>query len=336
MKKRLFIFVMMVVMLCTVFAISASARTEDYSDTFTLKNSANIVHYEKWYYTNGSSSFVRKAYTDAVTLSFIDADGNPLTEVPMWEYDEEDGRYYSLVWYISDYELTWQDAVYEDANVGKQTYPKYTSAVYTLSPVRAVDLRYVVNQYNTTHDAWKDADGNKITYSLKSLKGIYHTNGTPDDTSDDIRLQHAQGIGRDNDNYGYFGYDAQFEATGNKIVVGNFRDCDFQRDEEGNYGTANTFSRADNLQCIWLPDTVKYWVGGGLSSCSEIDVGDGIEIIACQILRDNKKYLLLEFLTVVYTLTTRHLEIQELQLLPLVKTLSPLAVALYTKMQTEQ
>ena len=280
---------MMVVLLCAIFAISASARIEDYNDTFTLKNSANIVHYEKWYYTNNSSSFVRKAYTDTVTLSFIDEDGNPLTQVPMWEYDAEKGKYYSLVWYISDYKLTWEDAVYEDANVGQQTYPKYTSAVYTLSPVRAVDLRFVFNQYNTTHNSWVDADGNKITYSLKSLKGIYHANGTPDDTSDDIRLHHAQGIGRDNDNYGYWGYDAQFEATGNKIVVGNFRDCDFQRDEEGNYGTSNTFSRADNLQCIWLPDTVKYWVGGGFSSCSEIDLGDGIEIIACQILRDNKK-----------------------------------------------
>ncbi len=288
MRKRLFIFIAIVATLLCLFAISASARTEDYNDTFVLKNEASIVHYEKWYY-NENKSYVRKGYTDTVTLSFLDTEGNPLTEVPMWEYDAEEGRYYSLVWYISDYELTWEDQIYEDANVGQQTYPKYTSAVYTLSKVRAVDLRFVFNQYNTTHDAWKDADGNKITYSLKSLKGIYHANGTPDDTSDDIRLQHAQGIGRDQDNYGYVGYDAQFEATGNKIVVGNFRDCDFQRDEEGNYGTANTFSRADNLQCIWLPDTVKYWVGGGFSGCYEIDLGDGIEVIACQILRDNKR-----------------------------------------------
>lgn len=288
MRKRLFIFIAIVATLLCLFAISASARTEDYNDTFTLRNEASIVHYEKWYY-NENKSYVRKGYTDTVTLSFLDTEGNPLTEVPMWEYDAEKGRYYSLVWYISDYELTWEDQIYEDANVGQQTYPKYTSAVYTLSKVRAVDLRFVFKQYNTTHDAWKDADGNKITYSLKSLKGIYHANGTPDDTSDDIRLQHAQGIGRGQDNYGYVGYDAQFEATGNKIVVGNFRDCDFQRDEEGNYGTANTFSRADNLQCIWLPDTVKYWVGGGFSGCYEIDLGDGIEVIACQILRDNKR-----------------------------------------------
>lgn len=288
MRKRLFIFIAIVATMLCLFAISASARTEDYNDTFVLKNEANIVHYEKWFY-NDNKSYVRKGYTDTVTLSFLDTDGNPLTEVPMWEYDAEEGKYYSLVWYISDYKLTWEDQIYEDANVGQQVYPKYTSAIYTLSSVRASELRFVINQYNTTHDAWKDADGNKITHSLKSLKGIYHTNGTPDDTSDDIRLQHAQGIGRDSDNYGYVGYDAQFAATGNKIVVGNFRDCDFQRDEEGNYGTANTFSRADNLQCIWLPDTVKYWVGGGLSGCYEVDLGDGIEVIACQILRDNKR-----------------------------------------------
>ncbi len=288
MKKRLFIFTIVAMLMACLFAITVSARTENYDATFTLGDSASIVHYEKWFYNDGKS-FVRKSYTDTVTLSFIDEEGNPLTTVPMWEYDEEEGKYYSLVWYISDYKLTWEDQIYTDANVGDQTYPKYTSALYTLSPVRAVDLRFVLNQYNTTHDAWKDAEGNKITYSLSSLKGIYLPAGDPNDESDDIRLQHAQGIGRDNDNYGYFGYDAQFEATGNKIVVANFRDCTFERDEEGNYGTANTFSRADNLQCIWLPDTVKYWVGGGLSSCYEIDLGDGIEIIACQIIRDNKR-----------------------------------------------
>ena len=289
MKKRLFIFAVMVVMLCSIFAISASARTENYNDTFTLQNQSSIVHFQKWAYTSDSSKFVRQKYTDSITVSFLDENGAPLTEVPMWEYDAQDEKYYSLVWYISDYELVWEDQTYEDANVGKQTYPKYTSAVYTLSSVRASDLRLVLNQYNTTHDAWKDAEGNKITYSLSSLKGIYHTNGTPDDISDDIRLHHAQGIGRDNDNYGYFGYDAQFEATGNKIVVANFRDCTFQRDEEGNYGTANTFSSAYNLQCVWLPDTVRYWVGGGFSSCYEIDLGEGIEVIACQLLRDNKR-----------------------------------------------
>ena len=286
--KKIFLALVISILLC-IFAMSVSAaRVENYEDTFALGNERQITHYEKWLYNDGKSA-VRKKYSDNIIASFIDEEGNAITEVPMWEYDEEDGKYYSLVWYISDYELFWEDMVYSDSNVGEQIYPKYTSAIYTLSKARAIDLRYVFNQYNTTHDAWKDADGNKIAYSLKSLKGIYHNNGTPDDTSDDIRLHHAQGIGRDSDNYGYYGYDAQFKATGDKIVVGNFRDCDFERDEEGNYGTANTFSSASNLQCIWLPDTVKYWVGGGFSYCYEIDLGEGIEVIACQILRDNSR-----------------------------------------------
>lgn len=287
MKKKIILTLAVVIALVTLLAIGVSAaRVEDYDAKFTLRDQANIVHYEKWYY-NENKNYVRQGYTDTVTVSFIDENGNPLTEVAMWEYDETEDKYYSLVWYISDYKLTWEDKIYTDANVGDQTYPKYTAALYTLSKVRAVDLRYVFNQYNTTHDAWKDADGNKITYSLKSLKGIYLTNGT-EDTSDDLRLQHAQGIGRDNDNYGYVGYDAQFAATGNKIVVGNFRDCDFERDEEGNYGTANTWSRADNLQCLWYPDTVKY-ICAGIGPVYEVDLGDGMEIIACQVLRDNKK-----------------------------------------------
>ena len=289
MKKKILLVVALVSILVCLFAITASAaRVEDYEDTFTLQSGGQIVHYEKWQYTNGSNSYVRKGYTDNVVITFVDENGAPLTEVAMWEYDEIEDKYYSLVWYISDYKLTWEDQTYSDSNVGDQTYPKYTAATYTLSKARAVDLRYVINQYNTTHDVWKDADGNKITYSLKSLKAVYHTNGTPNDTTDDIRLHHAQGIGRDTDNYGYVGYDAQFAATGNKIVVANFRDCDFERDEEGNYGTANTWSRADNLQCLWYPDTMKY-ICAGIGPVYEIDVGDGMEVIGCQILRDNKR-----------------------------------------------
>ncbi|MBQ8739047.1 MAG: hypothetical protein IJZ04_06075 [Clostridia bacterium] len=120
MKKRLFIFAVMVVMLCSIFAISASARTENYNDTFTLQNQSTIVHFQKWAYTSDSSKFVRQKYTDSITVSFLDENGAPLTEVPMWEYDAQDEKYYSLVWYISDYELVWEDQTYEDANVGKR------------------------------------------------------------------------------------------------------------------------------------------------------------------------------------------------------------------------
>ena len=288
MKKKILLVLAIISLLICMLAISVSAqRVEDYDATFTLKSDGQIVHYQNWSYNDGKS-WVRKSYTNNITISFFDEEGNPITEVCMWEYDENEGKYYSLVWYISQYELFWEDQIYSDANVGDQTYPKYISANYTLSKVRAVDLRYVINTYNTTHDVWKDAEGNKITKSLKSLKAIYHTNGTPDDTSDDIRLQHAQGIGRDYKDYGYVGYEAQFEATGNKIVVGNFRDCDFQRDEEGNYGTANTWSRADNLQCLWYPDTMLY-ICAGIGPVYEVDLGDSMEVIACQILRDNKR-----------------------------------------------
>ncbi|MBQ8146059.1 MAG: hypothetical protein IJ039_04690, partial [Clostridia bacterium] len=286
MKKKLILMLSMLALLVSVLAISVSAaRVENYDDTFTLQNTVSIVHYQKWYY-NDNKNYVRKAYTDTVTVSFFDEDGNLLTEVAMWEYDEEEGKYYSLVWYISDYELFWENQTYTDANVGDQTYPKYTNANYTLTSVRALDLRYYTynsNRSNSSIASWKE---NK---SLKALEGIYlDVNNTPDDTTDDLKLQDAVGIGRDSDNYDYVGYDAQFAATGNKIVVGNFRDCDFQCDMEANYGTANTWSRADNLQCLWYPDTMLHIVGG-IGSVYEVDLGDGMEIIACQILRENKR-----------------------------------------------
>ena len=286
MKKKLFLAIAMMALLVCLFALSISAaRVEDYDDTFTLQNQASFVHYEKWFYNEGKS-YVRKGYADSVTISFIDESGNPLTEVAMWEYDEEDGKHYSLVWYISDYELSWEDQTYTDDNVGTQTYPKYTSAVYTLTSVRAVDLRYYTYNSDRKYSSIESWTENR---SLKTLEGIYYdVNNTPDDTSDDLKLQDAVGIGRDADNYGYVGYEAQWEATGNKIVVGNFRDCDFQCDMEGNYGTANTWSRADNLQCLWYPDTMLY-ISGGIGSVYEADLGDGMEIIACQVLRDNKR-----------------------------------------------
>ena len=286
MKKKILLFLAILAVVVCIFAITVSAqRVENYSATYTLRYETIIEHFEKWFYNDGKS-YVRKKYTDAITLSFIDEDGNALTEVPMWEYDEAEGKYYSLVWYISDWEFVWEDQTYTDDNVGTQTYPKYTHATYTLSKVRAVDLRYYTHQYgskNTNIESWAEER------TLKALEGIYYdVNNTPDDLTDDLKLQDAVGIGRDNDNYGYFGYEAQFEATGNKIVVGNFRDCDFQRDVEGNYGTSNTWSGANNAQCIWYPDTLLYLSAGNLSRTYEYDLGDGIEIIACQVLRDNK------------------------------------------------
>jgi len=286
MKKKLFLVIAMVTLLVCLFAISVNAaRVENYDDTFTLQSQVNIAHFEKWLYNDGKSS-VRKGYTDSVTVSFVDENGNPLTEVAMWEYDEAEDKYYSLVWYISDYELTWEDQTYTDSNVGTQTYPKYTSAVYTLTSVRAVDLRYYtysVNKSFSTVESWATAR------SLTALKGVYYdVNNTPDDTSDDLKLHDTIGIGRDSDNQGYFGYEAQWTATGNKIVVANFRDCDFQCDVNANYGFSNTWTRADNLQCLWYPDTMLY-IDGNIGSVYEVDFGDGMEIINCQILRDNKK-----------------------------------------------
>ena len=285
MKRKILLAILMALMFTCLFCFSVSAaRTENYDAKFILRNESYITHYEKWFY-NENKSFVRKRYDDSITVSFVDENGNPITEVAMWEYDEEEKKYYSLVWYISDWEYVTEVQTYTDDNVGTQEYPKYISATYTLSKVRAVDLRYYTHMYGTKKaeiPSWTEER------TLKSLEGIYLTNGTPDDTSDDIKLQDAVGIGRDNDNYGYYGWESQFAATGNKIVVANFRDCDFERDVEGNYGTANTWSSATHLQCLWYPDTMKF-IGAGIGSVYEIDLGDGMEIIACQILRDNKR-----------------------------------------------
>lgn len=284
MKKRILLISLMVALFVCLFVLSASAkRVENYDAEYTLKTTESFNRYEKWYYNDGKS-YVRKSYTDTITMTFIDKNGDTLTKVPMWEYDEEDGRYYSLVWYISAYEYVTEDGTYTDDNVGTQTYKVYKSATYTLSKARAVDLRYYTynsNRSNSNIPSWTE------NRSLITLEGIYLTNGTPDDTTDDIKLQDAVGIGRDADNYGYVGWEAQFNGTGDKIVVANFRDCTFECDMEGNYGTANTWSSAYHLQCLWYPDTMKY-ISGGVNSLHEIDLGDGMEIIACQILRDNK------------------------------------------------
>ncbi len=286
MKKRLFIFLVMVVMLCSIFAISASARAIDYNDTFELKDTSSITHYERHYYD--ASNHHKRAYTDSITVSFIDESGAPITNVPLWEYDEDEGKYYSLVWYISAWQFTKEDAKVTISEV-EYTYDKYTSAVYTLKSIRAVDIRYD-HSYTESRSFSTSTVGYDYTLKIeKPLWGMFiDTNNTPNDNTDDYVLQASRGIGRDTSDYNYIGWDAQFEATGNKIVVANFRDCDFDADCTGNYGTKNTWSLATNLQCLWYPDTFKYMCGG-IGPVWEIDLGDGIEVINCQILRDNKK-----------------------------------------------
>ena len=285
MKKKIFLAITIVAMLVCLFAISVSAaRVENYDAKYTLQTTESFTHYEKWYYNDGAKSVNKDFTSNNVALTFVDENGQPLTSVPMWEYDEEDGKYYSLVWYISAYEYTTEDGTYTDDKVGTQTYKIYKTAKYTLSKVRAVDLRYYTHEYGSKQAG---VPGWETERKLIALEGIYLTNGTPNDTSDDIKLQDAEGIGRDKNNQGYFGWEAQFDATGDKIVVGNFRDCTFERDAYLNYGSSNTWSNAFHLQCIWYPDTVKY-LSAGVNSVREVDLGDGIEIIACQILRDNK------------------------------------------------
>ncbi|MBQ8545381.1 MAG: hypothetical protein IJ437_00370 [Clostridia bacterium] len=287
MKKKIFLTLAIVMVLTCLFAIAVSAtRVENYEDTFTLVNSSMIQHYERHYYNE--TQYHKKYYTDTITVEFIDEDGNNLTTVPMWEYDVEEGRYYSLVWYISAFEFGKETATTVISDV-EYTYDKYTSAVYTLSKVRAVDIRYD----HTYTESWSfstSSVGYDYNYKVeKPLWGMFlDVNNTPDNNDDDYVLQASRGTGRDTSDYGYIGWDAQFAAQGNKIVVANFRDCDFDADCTGNYGTKNTWSLATNLQCLWYPDTVKY-LCGGINSVYEIDLGDGIEVIACQILRDNKR-----------------------------------------------
>ena len=301
MKKLLFALLVAIIMTC-LFAIGVSAaRVENYKDAFELRNETQIIHYYTWNYTNdaGEAKTQNRGYTDKITVTFKNEKGETITSVPLWEYDEEDGRYYSLIWYICDWQYTCSDLVIEDSTAGTQTRQVYESAIYTLTSARATDLKFYAfdskgklkdqESWKTTHTI-NGEDWAHSGESLTVLQGIYlDLNNTPDDKTDDLRLNHPRGMSRYSDGYANYGdYEGQFAAQGNKIVVANFRDCTFQRDAESNYGASNTFSGATHLQYVAYPDTMLYMNAGPGSVC-EIDLGEGIEVIACQILRDNKR-----------------------------------------------
>ena len=314
MKKKLLLLATLVVLFVFVFALSISAaRIENYDDTFELKNEASIAHYYTWKYTEETTTTdettgettttttektVNRGYTDQITIVFKDEQGNVISSVPLWEYDAETGKYYSLVWYISEWDYVYTDTQIEDSTAGTQTRPVYTSAVYTLTKVRAVELKFYGMDWRgnlTAQSEWQTnytINGEPWAHSgetLKVLQGIYlDVNNTPDDKTDDLRLNHARGMSRYSDGAKYGDYEGQFAAQGNKIVVANFRDCDFQRDAYENYGASSTWVGATHLQYLAYPDTVLY-LNGGIGGVYEIDLGEGIEIIDCQLLRDNKK-----------------------------------------------
>lgn len=280
----------MLALLVCVLAISVSAaRVENYDATYTLVKSTSIQQIYRHY--TSETSFSRDWYEDTITVQFVDEDGKNLDIVPLWEYDKEDQKYYSLVWYISDWSFVTEKVDVTKNNVTTQR-DKYISAVYTLSKVRAVDLRYDVS-YSENRSFSTNTIGYDYSLSIsKPLWGVfYDVNNTPDDKTDDIKLQGATGMGRDNNDYNRIGFEEQFDEIGNKIVVANFRDCtaeDFDADCTGNYGTKTTWYLATNLQCLYYHDEVKYLVSGS-KYVYEIDLGDGLEVINCQILRDNKR-----------------------------------------------
>ena len=289
MKKILLVALMIVSLVCLLAISASAARVEDYEDTYTLVKSTNIQQIFRRY--TDETNFNREWYTDTITVRFVDENGAEIDEVPLWEYDEEDGRYYSLIWYISEWSFVTEkaDVTYNEVTTQRD---KYISAVYTLSKARAVDLRFDTS-YSENKSFTTSAVGYDYTLKIsKPLWGIfYDVNNTPDDNTDDIKLQQSTGMGRDKNDYNCIGFDAQFEAIGNKIVVANFRDCtgdDFDADCTGNYGTKTTWYLATNLQCLYYHDEVKYLVSG-TSSVYEYDIGDGVEVINCQILRDQKR-----------------------------------------------
>ncbi|MBQ7906428.1 MAG: hypothetical protein IJ309_00480 [Clostridia bacterium] len=290
MKKRILLVLSMVAILACVLAISVSAaRVEDYNDTYTLVGTTNIQQLFRRYTTE--TAYSTEWYTDTITVKFVDENGNEIAEVPLWEYDETECKYYSLIWYISNWEFTTEkeDVTYSEVTTQRD---KYISAVYTLSSARAVDLRF-----DTSYSENKSFSTSSVGYDYsltvsKPLWGIYYdVNSTPDDTTDDLILQRSTGMGRDKNDYGNIGFEAQFASIGNKIVVANFRDCtgeDFDADCTGNYSTKTTWYLATNLQCLHYHDGFKYMVGG-IGPAYEIDLGEGIEVINCQLLRDNKR-----------------------------------------------
>lgn len=101
--KKIVIYVSAFVLCLLMFAgiVSAASVGEGYNAEYVLENKTTLIHYGQFNYTNGEDQVVSNAENkDAVNITFVDVDGNVLTKVPMWEYDQEDGKYYSLVWYI--------------------------------------------------------------------------------------------------------------------------------------------------------------------------------------------------------------------------------------------
>lgn len=344
MKKKIFLTLAIVMVLACLFAVGVSAaklRVDDYDAKYTLVSKADICY---WYGGNYSVDY-EYTYTDAegtevtetrtltgtrglsavtnsnVPITFIDEHGNIISEVPMWEYDAEDGKYYSLVWYIADATFEYTEVQVADISVeckdlgtnltttllDLQGNPlktqTYTHATYTLKSARAIDLTITTDSwsktFNDTYGDWSWDSSIKYT----RLKGIYL------DAEKTIKLHdNSNELSRNNDNYGgskgyISGYtnpytseiyqtslEAQmFAGNGNRIVVANLRDrTDIQGDRYSGYGSATTWNNARNLQCLWYPDTVKL-VEGGVGPVYELDLGNGVEIITCQLLRDNQR-----------------------------------------------
>ena len=339
MKKKIILTVAIVIALVSLLAVGVSAAklsVNDYNAKYTLANQVNIVYYQAGAYNvayeythevNGETITETKYLTGTKILSmvqnnnvpvtFIDEQGNVLTSVPMWEYDASAGRYYSLVWYISDADFTYTETDVAPVEVDckdlgtKISAPMldlqgnplktqtFTSATYTLKSVRAADLTLTTDSwgfsFSNTYGDWSwDSD---VKYTR--LKGIYLDAAKTEKLHDN-----SNELGRDKNPKGYIAgytnantgatYETSLEAqmfagNGNRIVVANLRDrTDIQGDRYSGYGSATTWNNAINLQCLWYPDSVKLLDGGVPSSVYELDLGNGIEIISCQLLRNNK------------------------------------------------
>ena len=298
MKKKFLLLVSMVAVLLCVLAISVFAA-ENYSAEYTLQNKTTLVQYATFTYINknNSQATVNGEFKDVVTITFLDENGNQLTKVPMWEYDEAEEKYYSLVWYIKDYELTYTAADLTtwaqgpDGKWGNQKdingaqRRKYTAATYTLASVRAVDLTCEYGTDKRTY-SYNNAKHENCTWTwskngqtFTSLNSIYL------DEAKTIKLQSPVGIGANKNPNGYEGYEAQFEATGNKIVVANLKDLSFQTHNSASSNKA-LWTLATNLQCLWYPDTVVHLASGVGSYIREVKF-DGVEVLGCQMFREN-------------------------------------------------
>lgn len=298
MKKKIFLTFLVASVLVFLFAITIGAK-ENYNYEYTLSNKTTLIHYNQFNYTKGESQVISNTVNkDEITITFVDENGQTITKVPMWEYDETTGKYYGLVWYIANQELTYEMvdqytwAQGTDGKWGNQydtegdQRAKYKSAVYTLKKVRAVDLvletstdkkTYSYSNKNHENCTWTwSRNGQTFT----ALKAIYL------DEEKTIKLQAPVGIGQSNKNGGYEGYVAQYEATGNKIVVANLKDLNFQTHYTDS-SSKSLWTLATNLQCLWYPETVVHVASGVGAYIRDVEF-EGLEVIGCQIFRENK------------------------------------------------